>query len=304
MQAAHVELVFGPQPQADETEIVLQADDVDAGFERHLHQRLLGGGAEQLDLAVFVTARDLDLVAQGADDEQVADFTDDQNVAPIGKRCDAVVANLVPGSASDDFRDRHAVFGDGPGLVETDRLHRPQRLHGLQPAHEHPVAAQVGDAHGEIDGGRGRQAFGHRRGRQRNGQLEHLNQTVPAHEPDPEHYPADGAAGDDELVAHQGKLQLNRGLGRFGFREHGLQHADLGEAAGRHHHGQALPARHQRAHVDHVGSVGERGVLVLQAPGVLVHRHALTGQHGFVDAQPMGLDDAAVGGHVGPGFQN
>lgn len=166
------------------------------------------------------------------------------------------------------------------------------------------MAAQVGDAHGEIDGGRSRQAFGHRRGRQRNGHFEHHHKTVAAQKPDPEHHPADGAAGDDELVAHQCQLQFNRGPGRFGFREHGLQHSDLGEAAGRHHHGQALTARHQRAHVDHVGSVGERSVLVLHAPGVLGHRHALAGQHGFVDTQPVRLDDAAVGGHVGTGFQH
>ena len=143
MQAAHVELVFGPQPQADETEIVLQADDVDPGFESHLHQRLFGGGAEQLDLAVFVAAYDLDLAAKGANDEQVANFTDDQNVASIGKRRDAVAANLVAAAAGGYFRNRHPVFGDGPGFIETDRLHRPQRFHGLQPAHEHPVAAQV-----------------------------------------------------------------------------------------------------------------------------------------------------------------
>ena len=99
---------------------------------------------------------------------------------------------------------------------------------------EHPVAAQVGDAHGEIDGGRGRQPFGHRRGRQRNGHLEHLDQPVAAHEPDPEHHAADGAAGDDAAGCPSVSAAASIGvLGVSVSESMACSLPDLGVAAGR-----------------------------------------------------------------------
>jgi hypothetical protein len=168
----------------------------------------------------------------------------------------------------------------------------------MQVADQHVVPAHVPDAQGQGGGGRGRQAFGHRCGRQTDRGPEHLQPADAPKDAHPEGGAADTEAEPHQSIAQMVQLPLQRRIRGFGLAGQGLNQADLGEAAGGHHHHQPFAAGHQGPHEHHIEPVRQGDIVHPQGLGRLDHGQAFAGQDGFVQGEMGGLHQAAVGGHI------
>ena len=77
-----------------------------------------------------------------------------------------------------DLQDRHLIVGNCPRLVEADGLHRAESTNGVEIPYEDLATPHVFDPERQSSCRDSGETFRHRRNRQRNGCLEHLDKTA------------------------------------------------------------------------------------------------------------------------------
>jgi len=191
--------------------------------------------------------------------------------------------------AGHQLGDRHAVAGQGAGLVGAEHGDRAQRLDRRRAPDQclvlgHPPRAQReehrehhrellrdgGDRQGQAGQDRVRQAAAARHEQGRHQHRGHQRQ------------PGEQGHHAPDFALHRGRLDVQAAQGDADL-------ADLGARAGSGHFGHAVAADHQRAGVD------QRFFRGTADPAL--QRHRFTGQQRFVDVQVGGVQQARIGGN-------
>jgi hypothetical protein len=194
--------------------------------------------------------------------------------------------------------DRHAVLGDGAGLVDADHGRRAQALDRVQASDEH--ASLEHPPHAESQRGRrnGRQPLGHCGDRQRGGGPERDQGREAAKDADHEQRAAQTQRRERKLTPGLVELALERRSGRLGLAHESADLAELRPSARGRDDGLAGSFRDDRAGVHHVVAVRDRGIEPRHRLHGLGDRHRFTREGGLVRLQSAHRDQSSVGGHV------
>jgi hypothetical protein len=217
--------------------------------------------------------------------------------------CVAAARHLEVRVGGDHRLHGHFVAGQGAGLVGADDADRAQGFHRGQAADDGVAVRHAGDADGQRDGHDRRQSFRDRRHRQAHRGEEHVARRVIAHPyAETEHQRRQRDDGRRQPLAEARHL-LQQGRGElFHRRQQGADAAQLGLAAGGHHHAGALAVGDQGAGPGHAAAVAERG-FGLDRFDLLVDCQRLAGQRSLHQAQRLDIDQAQVGRDAIPGCQ-
>ncbi|MNX66381.1 hypothetical protein D3C86_974710 [compost metagenome] len=299
-----------------------------AGVERHLavfvhavqalpglggqhHHGAFGGRAHDAPLAVGVLV-ELAVVADGrrAHEAHQRVFAPPVHGQAIGFPGDlAHGRGVVSGHAVGPFRKqhvpgRHLVHGQGAGLVRADHRHRAQRLHGGELADDGAVARHPLYAQRQNDGDDGGQALGHGRHRDADQRQEQIGQghveQIAADQEQGRHHDQHHL---ENALAQLFHLPQQRRLQRPHIAHHAVDVADLGVAACRDNDAARVARADMGAGKPQVQAVAQRGV-ARQRRIVLFDDGGLAGQHRFLDAEVMRIEQPDVGGDLVPRAQD
>ena len=206
--------------------------------------------------------------------------------------------------ADPDLGHRHAVFGEGAGLVRADHRGRAQGLRGGQLADQGLAGRHEGPRDREDGGDQGREHLGDGRDHQGYRPQKAITQVVAQVDPVEEIEGADDQDRLDEGMDEFAHLALQRGQARIGALDQGRDLAKDRVRAGGDHQatggtlGQIGPGK------AHVALIAGDQILAGQDLDRLGHRDGFTGQGGFIDMRATDLDEAQVGGDLVAPFQD
>ncbi len=213
-----------------------------------------------------------------------------------------LAATTTWGGWQPQSHDRHLVARQRAGLVAADHGGGAQRLHRRQPPDDGAPRRHALHAHGQRDGHRHRQAFGHHRHHLADGHHQHLGQRQVAPQAQQHHQREQTQRRSHQPAAELLDAPLQRRLRLLGAFGQAGDAADFGVRAGGHHHRAGAPRRDVGSRIDHVVAVGQAGGFG-QRRQRLAHRHRFAGQRGLGHLQLGLLDQSRVGAHGVTGGQ-
>ena len=288
--------------------LALHRRAVQPAFFRSDNQRRFGRVAQ--DGGIAVLAVDLRVVAQQADPQREVQWLIGARLevlfrdAELPGRRIAGAGDLEPAFTDLERADGHLIAGQRPRLVGADYRRRAERFDGGQAANKRVHARHALHPQRQRHGSHGRQALGHRRDRQRDAHLEHVQEAVA---PQP-------AGHHDHRAEHQDNQQQGAAeLGKLGFQRGSARAHPLDERADLAHLGQhargsddefAAAIGDGGPQVHHVDPVADRRVAIGKGICGLGDGEGLAGQRGLLQLQPHVLHDAAVGRYPRTGAED
>jgi hypothetical protein len=224
---------------------------------------------------------------------------------PVGDEVGEFIAPAirVPGAqsatAGAQLGNRHAILGQGSGLVGAQHRRRTERFDGRRPARQHPGARDTPGAHRHEDRQHHRK-FLRQHGHADGDAVEQCLKPAAPEEPVQKHGDrAHQRAADRGDADHVARLLLKPR--RFGF-DAAQRLADLADLAARtcrRHLGDAAAAHHEGSGEDAgqiiaSGTAGGRCVL----GRALADRNGFAGQEGFVALQVGAMPQDGIGGYA------
>ena len=194
---------------------------------------------------------------------------------------------------------RHAVLGEGAGLVGADHRGAAQGFHGGQLADDRVALGHAAYADGQGDGHDGRQFLRDRTHRQRHGGIKHLRATAASGQA---HHGRDNRQGQhqpQDCEAEAAELAGEGGAEASPLLQRGGQVAQFGGITGGHHHTAPLPGRHEAAGMGHAVAIRQRGLGRIRMDG-LGHRQGFAGEARFIQLEVAHLQQAKVCRHPIP----
>ena len=189
-------------------------------------------------------------------------------------------------------------FGEGPGLVGAEHVHRTEALDGGQSLDDHLRRAETTRAVREVDGHDGRQELRCEPDRERDGEEKRVERRFVQHDvrsEDHEHqHESHLEKQPSEPPQRPLELRVRRSCGEPGGErsEHGRLTGPKGDGAGRSAHD--VGAREESARAGCERRVGRHGV------GRLLDRERLAGEQCLVDETIPRVHHPSIRGHDGP----
>ena len=215
---------------------------------------------------------------------------------PADVVADATHLQVLP--AHPDLGHRHAVFGEGTGLVRADHRGRAQGLRGGQLADQGLAGGHQGPRDREDGGHQGRKHLRDGRHHQGHRPQEAITQVVAQIDPVEEIEGTHDQDRLDEGLDEFAHLALQRGQAGVGALDQSRDLAEDRVPADSDHQaaggalGQVGPGK------AHVALIAGHQVLAGQGLNRLGYRHGFTGQGRLVDMEAAGVDEAQVSGNL------
>ena len=234
----------------------------------------------------------------------VAQHPDPQRqIEAVVSRCGGIFRGPDLGAFEQVAHRRHFVLCQCAGLISEDQRRCPQSFYRGQPGDQRIVRRHAPHAARQTEGGDDRQAFGHRRHRQRRAGADHVDQRVTAQNARCNHQRGQSQRQPDQPVAEPVQPPLQwRYLGLGGFCQ-GTDLANFGCHPGGHDDGLSGAAGDRGPLEHHVVTVWDPG-LRGDRVDTLGNGQGFPGQDRFIALQVRGLKQTEIGGDDVSGIED